>query len=183
MAWKLNVNFSPFCGKLHSNWNIFLLKRKLGQKQIVPLQPESRERQKKILSPTFHPSLQNTYTVVLKSLTLLQSKENCSRIASFPEIKQIDQIAAERGTPLHWVSIGKIIQHYFGQKKSARKCWRKIKRGNFEQRLAARICMQWMWSLVEWPIYSLPGLNNIYIHPPHFLFSLWRLDFSRLLSK
>ena len=50
---KLNVNFSPFCGKLHSNWNIFLLKRKLGQKQIVPLQPESREeRQKKSPSPT-----------------------------------------------------------------------------------------------------------------------------------
>ena len=43
--------------------------------------------------------------------------------------------------------------------------------------------MQWMWSLVEWPIYSLPGLNNIYIHPQHFLFSLWGLDFSRLLSK
>ena len=42
--------------------------------------------------------------------------------------------------------------------------------------------MQWMWSLVEWPIYSLPGLNNIYIHPQHFLFSLWSLDFSRLLS-
>ena len=50
---KLNVTFSPFCGKLHSNWNIFLLKRKLGQKQIVPLQPESREeRQKKSPSPT-----------------------------------------------------------------------------------------------------------------------------------
>ena len=121
VAWKLNVNFSPFCGKLHSNWNIFLLKRKLGQKQIVPLQPESRERQKKILSPTFHPSLQNTYTVVLKSLTLLQSKENCSRIASFPEIKQIDQIAAEGGTPLHWVSIGKIIQLYFGETKIGQK--------------------------------------------------------------
>ena len=44
--------------------------------------------------------------MVLKSLILLQSKENCSRIASFPEIKQIDQIAAEGGTPLHWVSIG-----------------------------------------------------------------------------
>ena len=52
---KLNVNFSPFCGKLHSKWNIFeVLKRKLGQKQIVPLQPESRERQKKSPSPSSH---------------------------------------------------------------------------------------------------------------------------------
>ena len=65
------------------------------------------------------------------------------------------------------------IVHLWGQglcEKS--RLWRKI-----------RICMQWMWSLVEWPIYSLPGLNNIYIHPQHFLFSLWRLDFSRLLSR
>ena len=52
---KLDVNFSPFCGKLHSKWNIFeVLKRKLGQKQIVPLQPESRERQKKSPSPSSH---------------------------------------------------------------------------------------------------------------------------------